>query len=332
MTLRLDQHHWFFAGGVLVHNKGGHAHHSHGMGGVTRFRSRGDFSSMRTWAGFLLITSMRRRRYGLYLVDDEDKCGMADNATIQASCLGRIAPESHDFQDTSPPPVGFTPTNESCRATAKCCHQCMACETQACMTSIPSCPAFLAEVYTVCKSTEGAEIDDGGGGEGDGGIPIWASALGLIACGGACFAIAQMPSSETLAQRASRRHSMLTYKGLLPDELSLDGHYVEVRDKKGCNYTLNFQADGQFFGRSADDDGDAEVEGKVDMQRGVIMWLEQHSGATMEFDGRIVQQSSDEWVIRAGYVSSTGVRGRVEVFSKGRRGPRGAGYAPMEVE
>lgn len=173
MTLRLDQHHWFFANGVRVHNKGhGHAHgHAHGEGhgrSVHRsvVRTRASFISVNAFAMFIVLNSGSRRRYGTYLQDPASKCLMKPANETESACantmLKNSAPSDSLLQNSTASSVNASKSNHT---GFTCCYDCISCDSKECVNSIPQCSAFLAEAFEEC--TQDDESSDGEHSRGD---------------------------------------------------------------------------------------------------------------------------------------------------------------------
>lgn len=112
--------------------KGGTASGSYGgTGGVYSgggiVASRAAYASIGAFAAVVLLSAGSRRRYGTYY-DPQDAgglCTLLSEDEMNSSCSNLIGNET-------------------------VCHDCIACETEDCMTEISNCDEFLATVFTEC--------------------------------------------------------------------------------------------------------------------------------------------------------------------------------------
>eukprot|EP00913_Durusdinium_trenchii_P023487 g22065.t1 len=112
--------------------KGGTASGSYGgTGGVYSgggiVASRAAYASTGAFAAVVLLSAGSRRRYGTYY-DPQDRrclCTLLSEDEMNSSCSNLIGNET-------------------------VCHDCIACETEDCMTEISNCDEFLATVFTEC--------------------------------------------------------------------------------------------------------------------------------------------------------------------------------------
>jgi len=164
VTLRLDRHHWFFAQGVRVHNKGSRSssRNSGGSSGGTtsmggsRAVSRSPASyTAPLFATFLLSRSITRRRYGSY-GREEDDCDLKNASQVDEACKAVLAPNAsaeaseYDFSAATRP-TSFDPGAANCSVSPQCCHECIACESEECIFAIASCDRFLKQAYDSCS-------------------------------------------------------------------------------------------------------------------------------------------------------------------------------------
>lgn len=233
-----------------------------------------------------------------------------------------------------------------------CCHKCIQCENATCMDSIPGCEAFYSAAFAEC--TEEEEEKDHW---------IWyvigAVLLSIFPCAaiGLCWEkrsvmaqrmracwrcecklrlrapppapIADPPWMQKFA--FARGKIALGNNSVGALRLELFGTYTErvgaVSETKPTTYTLNVEADGRVTGNSKDDDGTADVEGKLEWSPGApsgkISWRETYSfspGNTLEAVGVFSQiEAADgdaSWTIDAQYVSVQGVQGKTKVQSR----------------
>lgn len=229
-----------------------------------------------------------------------------------------------------------------------CCHKCIQCDNVACMDSIPGCEAFYSAAFAEC--TEEEEEKDHW---------IWyvigAALFSLfpIAAIGLCwqkrFVIAQRmracwgcdcklrlraaPPAPVADPPWMQKFAFAREKVALGNNsvgalsLELFGTYTERNETKPTTYTLIVKADGRVTGKSKDDDGTADVEGKLEWSPGApagkISWRETYSyspGNTLEAVGALCQieaaDGSASWTIDAQYVSVCGVKGKTKVQSR----------------
>eukprot|EP00930_Biecheleria_cincta_P010252 TRINITY_DN11225_c0_g8_i1.p1 TRINITY_DN11225_c0_g8~~TRINITY_DN11225_c0_g8_i1.p1 ORF type:complete len:1028 (-),score=143.93 TRINITY_DN11225_c0_g8_i1:113-3196(-) len=296
MTLRLDKHHWFFAEGIRVHNKGGS-----GGGRV----SRSSFTSNRAFiVGAVIISS--RRRYGTY--HDEGGCTMSSN--YESICTSTIAWNSgSDSWSWSSSEQNANCSGLLAANSPDCCHQCMEFEEENQIDSIAGCESFLAQVHESCDEGETNTVAYALGITG-------AVVVLLCVC---CFCFMRSTSSGKDEEKTKELEKKYNQKmlgpgdiGTLPSVLVLNGSYEEEGTVAQCSYTFELREDGSFTGRQQDADGQAEFKGKVHVQQSFIFWLEtQLEGPIVCFmEGSIVVQDS---VVRinVGYESDHLVTGNL---------------------
>lgn len=186
ITLRLENYHWFYANGVLVHNKGGaKGGRSSGAGSagraVTRTVTHTRASMGRgVFVGFLFLRMSSRRRYGRYDQENEE-CVLHDSATVARVCRetvysitncncelaqGGASVCKRQLEVAAEEPAlrsvtGGNITDGSTCSTSEtvcqdCCHKCFECETEACAEARPGCEDFLEEAYKECSETVSA--------------------------------------------------------------------------------------------------------------------------------------------------------------------------------
>jgi len=316
ITLRLDRHHWFYAQGVRVHNKGSSSGSSGGRssggifggGGVTT-RSRATMG-VAAYMSFILMSGGSRRRYGTYNQEDGRdgvQCTMKSEAEVEAACMNLI---------------GGNYTNYT-NYTEDYCFPCIACESTACVEGITAtdgydCTDFLGEAFSECTEEE------------DGDFTWLLVVVGIIVgmcCCVACFKNSQGiqrqlnsglgGAASQLERKQASRETMPAFNGPRLGRLFLSGKYCENRDEKPTSYTLDITPGGTFSGSSTDDDGTAVVQGKIYILNGEtdgnIAWCETRQNVHIEASG-IIDVAYGRVVVRASYVSSfQGTQGSVEV-------------------
>jgi hypothetical protein len=319
ITLRLDQHHWFYANGVRVHNKGGSSGGSWGSsggstgsgGGATRYNKAQLGAS--AFAGYTLLHSGSRRRYGTYQEEGGD-CEMNPESTIRYACSSRSPPSA----------IG-----------TEYCDDCIACETDSCISAMetrsPSfdCEEFLGEVYRECTEDDSPPV----------GLIIFLVVLGLAIFGGAWAAAYYKTKSNnsddgTAAMSAATesRNNMTSCNGPQLQVLQLRGTYGADGETKPTSYTINFNPDGTFSGSTTDDDGIANINGKVawqyGAQGGAIAWLETMPGARIEASG-FIESSGAAYLLKGHYVADGGESGTLDVRSDTPAGEQMASGTPV---
>jgi len=308
MTLQLDRHHWFYVEGVRVHNKGG-GRGGTGGGGDRGFGGGNGFTiPKRKWlgatalgaAGFAVVyMAHTRRRRGTWLDDTEDGCKVepsyistkGNNTQLTALCAQHL---------------------ESMQS----CNRCNECASSSCLSGIAGCEKFLADVYSECSQEE-EEIND-----------LNVTSMIFVALFMLGFAVvacyfcqqglfAGFMAGSRLQKRRLRREGLLGVNGKGLRDLALEGTYSERGETKPTRYNLSVSADGSFQGTSTDDDGVANVMGKLSWpsheSQGTIMWNEGRIGVNMEAEGSIAE-SGGSLGITAQYLSSfRGVTGSVNL-------------------
>eukprot|EP00930_Biecheleria_cincta_P064646 TRINITY_DN5026_c0_g2_i1.p1 TRINITY_DN5026_c0_g2~~TRINITY_DN5026_c0_g2_i1.p1 ORF type:complete len:1095 (-),score=133.32 TRINITY_DN5026_c0_g2_i1:56-2860(-) len=309
-TLSLENHHWFYVHGVRVHNKGG-GRGGGSVGGTSRSVSRSSFSRPRLYVvGAVWLYSGSRRRYGSY-AQDEGSCEYEADSVIEQKCYQHIAQGASDWQSTRE----FQMTTDcNFQTTARCCHNCMACEDEDCMDEIPGCESFLGDIHTKCT-------------EHVGGIDVWAFVVliivGLCFCGCCVVFILQAfgnrsgdsrATGEILQEFQNKMDSFAGNHAGLPERLVLRGHYNETRgnveeeedrEAGSCSYTVCLSEENSTWGFSqsgykpgcltgtgVDQWGGVSIEGKLNVQTGDIVWKEiTGDGATSVMWGYCAMES-----------------------------------------
>ncbi|CAE8592937.1 unnamed protein product, partial [Polarella glacialis] len=185
---------------------------------------------------------------------------------------------------------GYEPKNAACSQTAKCCHDCMACGDETCMTKYPGCDEYLADVYESCE--EDADYTA---------LIVIAVVLPTLCLlgAGAWFAFKYYQKGQVMAVL----DNLVGDKGNLPLTLSLSGTYTENGETQPCNYEWSVNFDGSIKGRGWDDDGVATVEGRVNLPLSKVLWVETRSGACMTVQGSI-RHNGGVVNVQAGYRST----------------------------
>ncbi|CAK0847527.1 unnamed protein product [Prorocentrum cordatum] len=272
MTLTLDEHHWFYAEGVLVHNKGGFGGHSstgfggHGIG-HTAYRSnplaaatyvpRSHFSSLGTFAMFAMTEHVRRRR-NLWGTGARDGC--IYGATIAA--------DGYDNESV------IANVNATCRRhmpSVEACFACDSCQTARCLKNLTGCAAFLEELYAGgCRQIDDQQSMLAAF------LLLLLSFWGLTWC---CHRSGSINSSpRSMARYRQRRLQLSPMNEVKLDRVFFEGEYTERGTTQNTTYSLLFLPDGIVRGIAKDDDGTAQVDGKLRWRKaqaaGVIVWTE----------------------------------------------------------
>jgi len=314
MTLRLDRHHWFYAHGVRVHNKGsgggsggggssgGRGSGIKGFGSTTRHTS--STMGARPYAAFILLNSGTRRRRNVVEDEEDSSCKMADKTSVSQACSVHMPGNPcqmwwpyHPTQTI----VNGTPEPLMPGTVGNCCQQCLDCPDEACMNSKQGCQEFLNAAFPECEEKDGYG---------------WMIFLIVLAVLILCGAIAQfyfmrkadqkrkMDVAE-LAELATARCAMGADQGRLPANLVLSGTYSENGETKTTTYTLVI-SDGMVSGNSQDDDGTGDVTGKVDGSTGEIKLQESYSdtGIFLEIHGRLSEDGAGGYSMTGEYLSN----------------------------
>jgi hypothetical protein len=181
MTLSLDPHHWFYAEGLRVHNKGtggggGHGGHRAGPGNA---HHRGNYHGhgLHSWtkthgmaahrvAALMVIGS--RRRHGIWTDSAEDSCRLKamyrDNTTALADrALSSVSTGEKGETTTAAPHTdasGIKALDHTCTkfigSYAKCVA-CNACTDISCTQAISGCDKFIGEIFYECRGGDATE-------------------------------------------------------------------------------------------------------------------------------------------------------------------------------
>jgi hypothetical protein len=316
VTLRLDRHHWFYAHGVRVHNKGssgggtsggGKSGGSGGIGGgrvTTHSRATMGVGAYMT---FIMMSGGSRRRYGTYEQEegrDGVQCTMKSEAEVEEACMNRVGSNYSNY-------------------TEDYCFPCIECESTPCVEGITAsygydCAEFLGDAYSECTEEEDSDL-----------TWLWVvlgSIVGICCCC-VCYTNSRGiqfqrnsgigGAASQLKQKQASRETMAAFNGPRIGRLLLTGKYCENGDEKPTSYALDITPGGAFSGSSTDDDGRAEVQGKICIRSGDttgnIAWRETRRGAHLEASG-VIDAEYGQVVVRASYVSSyQGTQGSVEV-------------------
>lgn len=321
MTLHLDQYHWFFAQGVLVHNKGGYSSvgssganyggSGYRGGGGSSLLTLAAFATAGAYVGYVIAHSGSRRRYGTYEQAQDASCTLTDTVSINSAC-------SEDIAYGTPPP-GFQPqatvSAQDCASVpisslnAGCCYQCISCETQSCVDRISGCESFLTDITPGC-SQNGSTSTSASSNSGLSGGAIAGIVIGvLVACCCLCFccwlafkaAAAYSKAAQRRRQMEMARLSMKGSRGRLPEYFHMVGTYTELGETKPCQYELHISDAGIISGTGGDDDGQAIVQGVVNGAE--ICWRETRPSVEMEVKGTVKYEEAG-FQVYARYVSS----------------------------
>eukprot|EP00747_Dinoflagellata_sp_TGD_P129091 gnl/TRDRNA2_/TRDRNA2_174628_c0_seq1.p1 gnl/TRDRNA2_/TRDRNA2_174628_c0~~gnl/TRDRNA2_/TRDRNA2_174628_c0_seq1.p1 ORF type:complete len:555 (+),score=79.92 gnl/TRDRNA2_/TRDRNA2_174628_c0_seq1:215-1666(+) len=178
-TLRLDQHHWFFANGVRVHNKGfggrggrtgsvgktgtgtgkgrpaGYGRNSH-----TNTRTRAHFATTHLFAAYIIMNVGSRRRYGTFKEMPGSKCIMKPENETAIVCEKTIIAHAIPgtlFDNVTKPSLNAS--ENSCHGIT-CCYDCISCDSKECISSIKQCDEFLAQSFDNCTAPPARQVND----------------------------------------------------------------------------------------------------------------------------------------------------------------------------
>jgi len=184
------------------------------------------------------------------------------------------------------------------------------------MDQISGCEAFLGDAFAQCEDEE-----DGGAGVFIGIIVamMFIGICGCIVCR-ICSKMAEGASGGStrteIQEMANQRGMMSGAKGVLPAQMQLSGTYTENGETKPTSYQFSIDFNGSVTGQSFDDDGAAQVTGKVNYANGEIRWNESRPGVNMEVSGQVTIGGQNNHQINASYVSSYGgTRGSLYITS-----------------
>lgn len=335
MTLRLDSHHWFYAGGVRVHNKGfgGGGHFGGHYGG-----SRGHPFATKRWTSHTgmpahtfaaLVVLSYRRRYGTWYNDPNDDCRI--NEIYAAKPMDGpgavIAADGPKFQPVNATQQlgvhlnGTAALDSLCAKTVSStsggvyasCSACNACQDAACTQSIVGCQQFLSEVYTECaRYAHGSPLVS---------VIVTFGAGFCVLVTAFCLCTYQKPH-DMMASTREERQQMTGANAPGIGVIQFNGTYKERGEEKPTAYDFRIDEAGVLMGTGRDDDGEAQVEGIMRWDSGdvgKIMWCESRPGVSMEVNGRIALSGGGPgmYEISAKYLSSTGVMGELRLRAQG---------------
>eukprot|EP00927_Polykrikos_kofoidii_P083091 TRINITY_DN8427_c0_g1_i1.p1 TRINITY_DN8427_c0_g1~~TRINITY_DN8427_c0_g1_i1.p1 ORF type:complete len:199 (+),score=11.99 TRINITY_DN8427_c0_g1_i1:53-649(+) len=137
-------------------SSGSRSSSSYGSGGKSSSSSsrvtRVSAGTALAYTSVIMSTSSRRRRYGTYNQEDGD-CVLKNENEVKAACRRILATES-SYESSLVIYTEAAPNVSSldCVKNVRCCHECMACTTEACTKTIPQCTEFLAESHEYCTN------------------------------------------------------------------------------------------------------------------------------------------------------------------------------------
>merc|ERR1712190_135195 len=114
----------------------------------------------------------------------------------------------------------------------------------------------------------------------------------------ACKSVMKGSDHQRLQLLAQQRESLQPDCGGRFRRLTLQGKYTEFGDTLPCQYELQFQPSGEFHGQGRDDDGVAQVLGKIRWPQGSptgdVKWKETRPGSEIETTGTLRSIGRDQ--------------------------------------
>lgn len=197
------------------------------------------------------------------------------------------------------------------------------------MKSLLGCDIFLSKLYSACTTSEAAI----------GGWLFWVLLLcGCLLC---AWSLRGKAGGADSNQLKSRRDQLMAQNAAGLGAFNMTGHYTENGETKPTSYCWAADAFGNLRGSAADDDGSAQLEGKLCWRPGEpfgeIAWRETSHLGPLEAHGNIGFEGPPGQprylTIRATYSSALGVSGVVQLRSQqpvsDSSGEARANYGPI---